>query len=352
MLLLLDNCEHVLEGVADLVTSLLSHCPAIQILASSRASLHVRREHILLVEPLPLPARDATSLISIAQNDAVRLFVERAQAIRSAFRLTESNAATVAAICRALDGLPLAIELAAARITILSPDALLAQMTHRLSILEDGPRDAPTRQQTLVAAIAWSYDLLTPENQQLLRCLCVFSGGFTLDAAGSVAADIQFGHRRIMQGLSTLVDHSLIYRLDRDDEPRFSILETIREFGLVQLQAKGEEADARNRHAAYFRSLVEVVDAWVAAYLPEAQEILDRLETEYPNLRSALAWQREVGDVSGWSHWPEISTSSGSCADNCVMVAPGWNGVSTRTSRSAPRYVLMERWHFPASWAC
>ncbi len=250
LLLLLDNCEHVLGGVTDLVPVLLSRCPALQILASSRASLHVRGEQILLVEPLPLPLADAHSLMDISPNDAVRLFVERVQAVRPVFRLTEGNAATVAALCRALDGLPLAIELAAARIAILSPEALLAQMTQRLSFLRDGPRDAPTRQQTLAAAIGWSYDLLAPEAQRLFHRLTVFSGGFTVDAAQAVASDPHSGPHEVLHGLNALVDHSLIYRMDREDEPRFSILETIREFGLARLAASEEEARTRDRHAA------------------------------------------------------------------------------------------------------
>jgi non-specific serine/threonine protein kinase len=299
LLLLLDNCEHVLEGVAELSADLLRRCPAVQILASSRASLHVRGEQVLLVEPLPLPMADAHSLVDISQNEAVRLFVERVQAVRPVFRLAERNAATVAALCRALDGLPLAIELAAARIAILSPDALLAQMTQRLSLLSDGPQDAPARQQTLAAAIGWSYDLLTLEAQRLMRRLTVFSGGFTVAAAQAVASDLETGQHEVLRGLNALVDHSLIYRMDHEDEPRFSMLETIREFGLARLAASDEEAATRDRHAAYYVALVRALDARVAAYLPDSQEILDRLETEYPNLRAALAWQRETGDVAG-----------------------------------------------------
>jgi non-specific serine/threonine protein kinase len=299
MLLMLDNCEHVLQGVAELVADLLRRCPAVQVLASSRASLHVRGEQVFLVEPLPLPVADAHSLMDISQNEAVRLFVERVQAVRSVFRLTESNAATVAALCRALDGVPLAIELAAARIVILSPEALLAQMTRRLSCLGDGPRDAPARQQTLAAAIGWSYDLLAPEAQGLFRRLTIFSGGFTVEAAEAVASGSHSDPDEVMRGLNALVDHSLIYRIDRDDEPRFSILETIREFGLAQLAAHAEEAATRDRHAAFYLALVQSLDAWVAAYLPDVQEILDRLETEYPNVRSVLAWQRDAGDVAG-----------------------------------------------------
>ncbi|MDQ3694933.1 MAG: LuxR C-terminal-related transcriptional regulator [Chloroflexota bacterium] len=298
-LLILDNCEHVLAGVADLVADLLASCPALQVLASSRAPLHVRGEQVSPVEPLALPPAADTSLATLAENDAVCLFVDRARAMRRAFALTGANAADVAAICRALDGLPLAIELAAARITILSPASLLAQMTDRLAVLSDGPRDAPTRQQTIAAAIAWSYDLLAPDEQALCRRLAVFSGGFTLDAVRAVAADWGGSSRDIVRGLSALVDHSLVQRIEGEDEPRFTILQTIRAFSWERLTASGELAETRDRHAGYFRELVKTLDAWVAPHMPDATRILDQLETEYPNLRAALAWQRETGDVTG-----------------------------------------------------
>lgn len=156
---------------------------------TSRAPLRVRGEHVVSVGPLPLPTEDAPSLAALRDNEAVRLFAERAQAARHIFALTETNAATVATICRALDGLPLAIELAAARITILSPDALLAHMTDRLSLLSDGPREAPTRQQAIEATIAWSYELLEPSEQAFFRRLAVFNGGFTFELAQAVAGD-------------------------------------------------------------------------------------------------------------------------------------------------------------------
>lgn len=301
VLLFLDNCEHLLASVGPLVADLLNQCSALQILASSRAPLRVRGERILLVDPLPLPTNDADSLAAIAGNDAVRLFVERARDARPAFHLAESNAKSVAAVCRALDGLPLAIELAAARITVLSPSALLAQMTHRLQVLCDGPRDAPTRQQTLAATISWSYDLLTPGDQELFRRLTVFRGGFTLAAAQAVAGDPQTDdhEHEMLLALSRLIDHSLIYRMDAGDDARFSLLETIRDFGAEQLVASGEATPIRHRHAAYFRSLVDSLDAWIAAYLPQSQEILDHLEAEYPNIRTALAWLRDAGDAEG-----------------------------------------------------
>nr|MBA3449924.1 hypothetical protein [Chloroflexia bacterium] len=298
-LLLFDNCEHVLAGTAELVAGLLASCPALQVLATSWAPFHIRGEQVLPVEPLPLPTHDGSSLGLLQQNEAVHLFVERARATRPAFKLSETNAATVAAICRSLDGLPLAIELAAARITVLSPDALLAQMTHRLSLLRDGPRDAPIRLQTIDAAIAWSYDLLAAEDQVLFRRLAVFSGGFTLNAAQAVTGDWQSSGRDIVRGLSALVDHSLVHRMDRDDEPRFTMLETIREFGLERLTQRGEEAATRDRHSAYFLDLVISLDTWAVPHLPDTQPVLDRLEVEHANLRAALAWQRERGDVSG-----------------------------------------------------
>ena len=294
MLLLFDNCEHVLPGVVEVVALLLASCPALQVLATSRAPLHVRGEQVLPVEPFP-PPDDAIE--SLARNDGVRLFVERAQAVRPAFGLTEQNAATVAAICRALDGLPLAIELAAARITVLSPEALLSQMTQRLSVLRDGPRDAPPRQQALAAAIGWSYDLLTADEKALFRRLAVFSGGATLEAARAVAAP-DAEQQEIVRGLGALVDHSLVFRMDRGEEPRFAMLETIREFGLARLAECGEEAETRDRHAAYFGWLVETLGAPVAVFLPDERQILDRLEIEYPNVRAALSWLRERGDVS------------------------------------------------------
>ncbi|MBA2598060.1 MAG: hypothetical protein H0V00_15660 [Chloroflexia bacterium] len=298
-LLLFDNCEHVLAGTAELVAGLLASCPALQILGTSRAPLHIRGEQVLPVEPLPLPMDDESSLGLLQQNEAVRLFVERARAARPAFQLSETNAATVAAICHSLDGLPLAIELAAARITILSPDALLAQMTHRLFVLNDGPRDAPTRQQTMAATIDWSYDLLDLNEKAMFRQLAVFSGGFTLEAAQAIAGERQNAHTDIVGRLGTLIDHSLVHRMDRDDVPRLTMLETIRESGLARLDESGEETATRDRHSAYFLDLVKSLETWTAPHLPETQQILDRLEVEYANLRAALTWQRETGDVAG-----------------------------------------------------
>jgi predicted ATPase len=187
ILLLLDNCEHVLAETADLVGALLVRCPALQVLATSRAPLHLQSEQHLPVEPLPLPDAAASTFEALADNDAVRLFVARTRAVQPAFVLTETNAPTLAALCRHLDGLPLAIELAAARSTVFSPEALLAQMTDRLRLLDRGARDVPARQQTMAACIAWSYDLLDARAQDLFCRLAVFAGGFSVEAVHAMA---------------------------------------------------------------------------------------------------------------------------------------------------------------------
>src|SRR5215213_3922435 len=203
-LLLLDNCEHVLDASADLVGSLLARCPALQVLATSRAPLHLQAEQHLPLDPLPLPGEDA-ALAIVAQNAAVQLFAERTRAVQPAFALTEANATTVAALCRQLDGLPLAIELAAARSAVLSPEALLAQMSDRLQLLTHGPRDVPARQRTITATIAWSYDLLEASAQAIFRRLAVFVGGFTLGAAEAVAASPSDAKHNSIATLDALV---------------------------------------------------------------------------------------------------------------------------------------------------
>lgn len=299
LLLVLDNCEHVISGAAEVVAALLTSCPALQILATSRAPLRLRGEHVQPVEPLALPACSASMWEEVAENEAVRLFVERARAVRPGFALTAANAGTVAALCRSLDGLPLAIELAAARTSILSPATLLAQMTDRLSLLSDGPRDAPIRQQTIEAAIGWSYALLPSEAQALFRRLAVFVGGFTLEAARAVVLDGNASVPATVRGINALAEQCLVHRVEAGVETRFAMLETIRAFALARLRESEEEARARAGHAAWCIELAESTQARVAPFLPDGQEILDRLESEYANLHGALTWQRESGDVSG-----------------------------------------------------
>ncbi len=294
-LLLLDNCEHLLAGVAGLAATLLAHCPALQVLATSRAPLHIRGEQLLHVEPLSVP--EGTALRGsddLAAFSAVTLLCERAHAVRPGFTLTAANAPAVSELCRRLDGLPLAIELAAAHLRLLPPAALLAQMTHRLALLQHGPRDLPQRQRTLHDTISWSYGLLHADDQWLLRRLAVFVGGWTLAAAAGVS---DWSTGGVLQGLTRLCDQNLIREMPGHREPRFTMLETIREFGLERLAASGEEDDAQQRHAAYALALIERVDAHVFEHLPEAAQVLAILQAEYPNLRAALAHFAATGAV-------------------------------------------------------
>jgi predicted ATPase/DNA-binding CsgD family transcriptional regulator len=292
-LLLLDNCEHVLTAVAALVAQLLAACPALQVLVTSRAPLHLRGEREMLIDPFPVPETPSSmTLEHLATNEAIYLFRERARAVAPGFALDQENAVTIADICRRLDGLPLALELAAARMKILSPEALLAQMSNRLRLLIGGPRDAPARQQTIRNTIAWSYDLLAPEEQALFRRLAVFTDGFTLAAAQRVVDRGAATADPIMDRVAALVDQSLVHRLDSLGEPRFAMLETIREFAWECLVGSGDDAAARNAHAAVFLALA--VEAEPRLRGADQAAWLDVLEIEHANLRSALQWYREV----------------------------------------------------------
>ncbi len=286
-LLLLDNCEHLIEAVSDLAADLLPACPAVQVLATSRAPLRHRSEQELPVEPFPLPRLDAPPAV-LSGNEAVRLFVERTHAVAPRFALNEANAPTVAAICRQLEGLPLAIELAAARMKLLSPEALLAQMADRLRLLRGGPRDLPARQRTIRDTIAWSYALLQPEQQALFRRLAVFAGGWTLDGAAAVAGDGEAASDEMLDGIGVLVDHSLVRRVEGPGDPRFTMLETIREYGLAELATADEDDEVRTRHAVWCRVMVEALDLHHTMQSDVART--SRLVPEQDNVRQALAW--------------------------------------------------------------
>jgi predicted ATPase/DNA-binding CsgD family transcriptional regulator len=291
LLLVLDNFEHVTEA-ASLLTDLLTVCPRLKILVTSRELLHLTGEHAFEVPSLELP--DSTQSLPIdelASCDAIRLFVMRAQEAKTNFALTEANAEAVADICRSLDGLPLALELAAARTRVLAPAALLAQLSNRLQLLTGGHRDAPERLQTMRHAIAWSYDLLAPDEQRLFRRLAVFVGGFTLDGAEAVGAETS-----VLDLFTSLVDKSLVRQLGQPDgETRFSMLEAVREFGLEQLAASGEEEATRDAHAAAFVALAEAAlphyggDRWL--------EWMDKVEADLANCHAALEWADAHGDA-------------------------------------------------------
>lgn len=300
LLLVLDNVEHLLAA-APLVSELLVACPGLTVLATSRRRLGLSGEHEIQVPPLALADLGQPATIeALAQVPAVQLFVARAQAASPRFTLTEANAPLISEICQRLDGLPLAIELAAPRTRVLSPAALLSRLTNRLHLLKDGPRDQPARLQTMRGAIDWSYDLLDAGSQSLLRRLAVFAGGFQLEAAEAVAgpgapgADLAIrpdpllpDADAVLAGLTTLVDESLLHMSEQPDgERRFGMLETVREYALERLVQAGEEPEARQRHAAYALGLAEQADPWQA--LP--QPWLDRLHNEHDNLRAALAW--------------------------------------------------------------
>jgi non-specific serine/threonine protein kinase len=287
ILLVLDNFEHVLAA-APFVSDLLAACPALAVLVTSRAVLHIYGEHDYLVPPLPLPdLRALPAVETLARVEAVRLFVDRGQAVKSDFALTPWNARSVATICHRLDGLPLAIELAAARLAVLPPQAIADRLDQRLALLTGGPLDTPARLQTLRNTIAWSYDLLSPAEQRFFRRLGVFAGGFTLAAAESLAADDS--DLDPLTGIASLVNKSLLQSAAAvDGEPRFGMLETIREFALEHLARHDELDDTRRAHARCYLALAEEAVPHLRGH--EQRAWLDRLEAEHDNLRSALTW--------------------------------------------------------------
>jgi predicted ATPase/transcriptional regulator with XRE-family HTH domain len=297
LLLVLDNCEHVLTAMP-LVSELLAAGPRLVVLATSRTRLRLRGERELPIEPLATPEAGAVRvpLAGLAGVPAVRLFVERAQAVAPNFALVEETAVPVTAICRRLDGLPLALELAAARVKILPPTALLDRLERRLPLLSGGARDLPPRQQTMRDAIAWSYDLLNDAEQALFRRLAVFAGGFTLDAAENVGGN---GIVSVFDLLTSLVDQSLVRAGEGlSGEPRFSLLETVREFAMEQLAANGEDVVCRNAHAEYYLTLAEASLPGLTG--PDQRRWMARLEEELDNLRAVLGWARDQGESELW----------------------------------------------------
>jgi excisionase family DNA binding protein len=285
-LVVLDNLEHLLAATP-VVGDLLAVCSRLTILATSRAPLRVSAERSYSLSPLGLPANDAVD--EVREADAVRLFVARAQAANAAFALTTENAGAVAEICRRLDGLPLAIELAAARVRVLPPAALLARLERRLTLLTGGPHDHPARLRTMRDAIAWSYDLLRADERALFRRLAVFAGGFSLEAAEAVIRRGNADEPDVLNGITALVDHSLVRSEGGTEEvARFGMMETVREYALSRLAEQGEESNARTAHAVYF---LELAESMAASYEePDATPDESRLRTEIANLRAALAW--------------------------------------------------------------
>ncbi len=399
LLLLLDNFEQVVDA-APAVAELLGACPGLKALVTSRAVLRVDGEHDFPVPALALPdPGTALPIAELAQNDAIALFLARAQAAKPGFALTDANSRAVVELCTRLDGLPLAIELATVWLRILTPDALLARFEPArgrapLPMLTGGRRDQPVRHQTMRTAIAWSYDLLSPDDRTLFRRLAVFAGGFTLEAAEAVCGPQGIGVRNqgsergdspdpcpppggspvpvpsVLAGVASLVEKSLLHQGDQPDETsRFQMLETIREFGLEQLEAAGETEAVMGRLAAWALDLAAEAASQLMG--PAQVQWAHRLEAEHDNLRAVLTWavdrrqaavaQRLVGWLGIFWHnrgylregrsWGEQALALGDGAATDERIAALWptaciviqQGDSTRATELAQECLSLSR---------
>lgn len=306
MLLVIDNFEH-LTAAASILAELLAAAPRLKMLVTSRELLHLSLEREYMVPPLAAPETlTQVSPDELTRYEAVRLFVERARGVKRDFALTDENARSVAEICVRVDGLPLAIELAAARVKVLSPQAILSKLDHRLKLLKGGARDLPTRQQTMSGAMGWSYELLTEDEKQLFRRLGVFAGGFTFEAAEvvsggqrSVAVEEEGANKGttnvaepmidVLDGITSLADKSLLVAKPQSrSDLRFRMLEVVREYALDRLEASGEAKEMRRHHAAYFLAFAEEAEPHLQSAQPA--EWLNRLEEEHDNIRAVLQW--------------------------------------------------------------
>jgi non-specific serine/threonine protein kinase len=292
LLLVLDNCEQLVDAAAKLAETLLRSCPEIRILATSREALGIEGETVEPLSPLPCPETNSEPTRLGSGNDAVALFAERAAAAVPGFELTTQNAATIAQICSRLDGLPLAIELAAARLRAMSPDQILERLSDRFTLLTRGSRRAPTRQQTLAWSIGWSYDLCTPDEQQLWVRLSVFSGSFELQAAEAICG-YDMAAEDFLNLVSSLVDKSILLRTEHNGVVRLRLLDTVREYGRERLEQTDEYQQLRRRHCDWYRQLARDAEAgWFSA---SQVQWLDRVQRELPNLREALDFSISEG---------------------------------------------------------
>jgi predicted ATPase/DNA-binding CsgD family transcriptional regulator len=292
ILLILDNCEHLIESCAHLSEELLQLCPGLKILATSREALRIAGERHFLVPSLSLPVGLVDDMDGLMHSDAVELFVERAASVEPRFSLTIENAEAIVRICRKLDGIPLAIELAAARVKVMSVEQIAARMDDLFRLLSTGSRTALPRHQTLRALIEWSYGLLSDEEQVVFRKLAVFSGGWSLEAAEAICAVEGIEIYEVLDLLSRLVDKSLVIKEEQSGAARFRMLETIRQFAEFQLSANREEAKAtRDRHCEWFLELAD--NAGMILFAGG----LDRLEREHDNLRAAIRWSLEMNQL-------------------------------------------------------
>jgi predicted ATPase len=365
VLLVLDNLEQLVDG-SSAVGDLLDAAPRVTVLATSRIPLHISGEHEYQVAPLELPAHqqrgDSAQLVS---SESVRLFIDRAAPVRPDFTLTDANASAVAEIVERLDGLPLALELAASRLRVLDPAALANRLEHRLPLLKGGARDLPARQRTLEETIRWSHDILEPDDRRLFARLSVFAGGWTLDAAEVVCGGDEID---VLEGLGTLVDDSLVRRRElADGSLRFLMLETIREFAWERLQEAGEVGILRERHGRHYESIAERVS--VALEGPRG-DWLELLDAEQENLRAALSWFHERSEYEGlqamagslghyWMDrgllsemrtWLERSLESGAKGSCHALVLTRLSGVNYADTRTPARLPKTRLWR-PEAWA-
>jgi non-specific serine/threonine protein kinase len=307
VLLVLDNCEHLVEACAELAEALLHSCPELLILATSREALGITGEVAWLVPSLSLPdLRHMPAVESLPQYESARLFVERVLAVKPSFTLTERNAVAVAQVCYRLDGIPLAIELAAARAKVLPVEQIADRLDDSFVLLSAGGRTAMPRHRTLHATMDWSYELLLDEERILFRRLPVFAGGFTLEAAESVCTGAGLERDEVLELLSHLVDKSLVIMREEGGEGRYRLLETVRQYGREKLSESDEAEQFRDRHAGYYLALAEEAEP----ELKGARQVawLELLEQEHDNLRAAMAWLLGRGELEeaarlGWALW-------------------------------------------------
>lgn len=312
LLLILDNFEQLIPGAAQ-ISELLNASSGLKIVVTSRAHLRLSVDHEFVVPPLAVPSIETSeSLEELSDYPAVRLFVARARTAKPGFALTVENARTVAEICRRLDGLPLAIELAAARTRLMPPVTILGRLEHQLTLLTGGPRDMPLRQQTMRATLQWSYDLLEETERQLFACLAVFVGGFTLEAAEPVCGPIyvtSVEHSSVLDGITSLIEHNLLTAKEqREEDSRFQMLEVVREFALEALNESGKKDAVDRLHAEYYCALGETAEPQLQA--AQSADWLNKLESDHDNLRAALLWAAEKDPTIGqrmagaiWRFW-------------------------------------------------
>jgi predicted ATPase/class 3 adenylate cyclase len=332
LLLLLDNFEQVASAALE-VADLLATCPKLKVIVTSRAVLHVRGEQEFSVPPLAVPdPKLVPDLAALSHYEAVELFVSRAQAVKPEFQLSKTNAPAVREICARLDGLPLAIELAAARVKLLPPQALLARLGQRLAVLTGGPHDAPARQQTLRNTIAWSYNLLEAQEQQLFRLLAAFVGGCTLEAIDAVcsALETSIPTSSILDSVASLIDKSILQQTEQESEqPRLLMLETIREYGLEALETSGEMEASRHAHTLYYLAMAEKAEPELVGL--QQAVWLERLEQEHDNLRAALEWSLEPGENG---HRRELAVRLGGALRRFWIVHGHWSEGRTFLERA------------------